>query len=106
MIDQQPPPLPDADPRYLKALLQAAGLKPLNPVWAKLEIVLGLAVAVVGIVVLRDRLAHDLVGGVLIVLGLYLAGAGSRSHIYQSLNMQTAYLAQVMTDAHEKGRRP
>jgi len=61
-----------------------------------LEIVLGLAAAVVGLVLLRNRVGPDVGGGALIVLGLYLAAAGHRSHLYQSMNRQTAYLAHLL----------
>jgi hypothetical protein len=71
------------------------GLKRLNPLWAKLEIVLGLAAAGGGLpflVVSAD--AATIAGGIaLFVLGGYLAMAGHRSHLYQSNNLLTAYLA-------------
>ena len=88
--------LPRLDPALTRDMMAAAGLKPLNPIWAKLEIVLGLIVSVGGAVLIRDQAVHDTASGAMIVLGLYLAGAGHRSHLYQSQNRQTAYLIQCM----------
>jgi hypothetical protein len=88
--------LPSYEPKFLQDLLRAAGRKPLNPVWAKLEIVIGLTVATLGLILLRDRAAHDALSAALIVLGAYLAAAGHRSHLYQSQNRQTAYLLQAL----------
>jgi hypothetical protein len=88
--------LPPSDPTIVPHILRAAGLKPLNPLWAKLEILLGLTAAALGLILLRDRAIHDILSASLIVLGLYLAGAGHRSHLYQSQNRQTAYLLQVL----------
>src|SRR5262245_6927002 len=61
------------------------GLKRLNPVWAKLEIVLGLLAAGAGVPLLVVRPdAVAVAGGLaLFVLGGYLALAGHRSHLYQ-----------------------
>ena len=88
--------LPSYDSEFAHRVLSAAGLKPLNPLWAKLEILLGLAAATLGLILLRDRASHDAVSATLIVLGLYLAAAGHRSHLYQSQNRQTAYLVQLL----------
>jgi len=98
--------LPPYDPEYLPQILSAAGLKTLRPLWAKAEIILGLAAACFGAVLLRDRLTLDAVAATLIVLGLYLAAAGHRSHLYQSQNRQTAYLLQVLTSSAEKRQSP
>lgn len=98
MSQHYPPPY---DPHTAKHFYQASGFKRLNPTWAKLEIVLGLGAAVLGLVLLRDKAVHDVVSGALIVLGLYLAGAGHRSHLYQSQNRQTAYLAQIIQASRE-----
>jgi len=89
-------PLPAIDPEFTAQYLRAAKLKQLNPLWAKLEIVLGLVAATGGLILLRDRAANEMLCGGLIVLGLYLAAAGHRSHLYQSQNRQTAYLAQLI----------
>jgi hypothetical protein len=88
--------LPPYDRDFANQTLRAAGHKPLNPIWAKLEILIGLAVATLGLILLRDRVTHDALCAATIVLGLYLAAAGHRSHLYQSQNHQTAYLLQVL----------
>jgi hypothetical protein len=62
--------------------------KPLNRTFAKLEILLGLSAVSVGL-----WLGSGLLTSALFVLGGYLALAGHRSHIYQSNNELTAYLA-------------
>jgi len=90
------PTLPAYDPQCLHDYLRAAGLKSLRPLWAKLEILFGLAAATLGLVLLRDHAAPDPLSAAVIVLGLYLAGAGHRSHLYQSQNRQTAYLVQLL----------
>jgi len=92
----QPPSLPPFNSDAVTQYLQAAKLKRLHPVWAKAEILLGLIVAILGIILLRDRMFHDAVSGALVVLGVYLAAAGHRSHLYQSMNRQQAYLMQVL----------
>jgi hypothetical protein len=77
-------------------------LKRLNPVWAKLEILLGLIAASTGLLVgvhailqfNRDpSWATTILSVVLQTLGCYLALAGHRSHLYQSKNKLTAFLA-------------
>jgi len=92
-------PLPIIDPEFTADFLRAANLKRLNRLWAKLEIVIGLVAATCGLILLRDRAANEMLCGGLIVLGLYLAAAGHRSHLYQSQNRQTAYLAQLIQKA-------
>src|SRR5205085_4405110 len=81
------------------------GLKRLNPVWAKLEIVLGLIAAGGGVLLLTvvpD--AASVAGGLaLFVLGGYLTLAGHRSHLYQSNNLLAAYLADEIRKLHPKG---
>lgn len=72
----------------------------LNPAWAKIEIVLGLAAAIGGLLcAARGCMAADeidwlstLGGGLLHVLGGYVAMAGHRSHLYQSQTKLTAYV--------------
>jgi hypothetical protein len=70
-----------------EAFRQAMGLKKLDPTWAKLEIFIGLAAVWIGL-----RHQQELFGGLLFVFGGYLALAGSRSHLYQSLNRVAAFL--------------
>lgn len=81
-------------------LYSRLGYKPLNRTWAKLEIALGLTAAGGGLLFsqwallqLPSELPLVLAGLCLFVLGGYLALAGSRSHLYQSNNELTAYLA-------------
>ncbi len=84
---------------WVDAVRRALGWKRLSLVWAKLEIVAGLAVAVLGGRVRTGAGPIAWAGEVLIVLGLYLAMAGHRSHLYQSMNRQTAYLLQMLERA-------
>ena len=102
MRDEGGPTAPPAfDAPWAEQVRAAAGLTRLNPTWAKLEIILGLAAAAAGLrLLLGDGLAA-LGGGALVVLGLYLAMAGNRSHLYQSQNRQTAYLLQCLRQALE-----
>ena len=77
--------------------------KRLNRTWAKVEILLGLGAAGLGLflgdwVVSRPASEIDwslAAGGLgLFVLGGYLALAGHRSHLYQSNNERTAFLVE------------
>jgi hypothetical protein len=73
------------------------GLKRLNPIWAKIEIIGGLATAGAGLkLLINDTHKLDPTGGIIglaaFVLGGYLAMAGHRSHLYQSNNLLTAWL--------------
>src|SRR5690242_1419880 len=94
-------PEPD-DP--LARLHRDLGLKTLRPLWAKLEILLGLTAAAIGLFAgmhQSRRPTHEVppwawVGPVaLVALGGYLALAGHRSHLYQSSNRLAAYLAEL-----------
>lgn len=70
--------------------------------WAKLEIFLGLtAVAIAVLIPLEYRVSSVL----LFVLGGYLAMAGHRSHMYQSNNRLTAYLAKTVKDYRSHGTK-
>ena len=86
------------DERWVEAAREASGLRPLRLSWAKCEIVLGLSAAAFGLrlLCLQTTAAAAWAGGALLVLGLYLAMAGHRSHLYLSLNRQTAYLLQML----------
>ena len=94
----------------LAELHRRIGYKPLNRVWAKLEIVLGLGAAAFGMLLL-ELFAHAVndqplvaaAGIALLVLGGYLALAGHRSHLYQSNNELTAYLLSEIRQLHSKG---
>jgi hypothetical protein len=81
------------------------GLKRLDPVWAKIEIVLGLfgvGAALVPLTAGGDK--FTIAGGVvLFVLGGYLALAGHRSHLYQSNNLLVAYLADEIRKLRSQG---
>jgi hypothetical protein len=95
---------PDAD---LDRLHSDLDLKPLSPVWAKVEIILGLFGVGTGLlygVYLASRTEPDLralIGALVVfVLGGYLALAGHRSHLYQSNNRLAAYLAGLIRRSH------
>ncbi len=82
----------------------------LNPLWAKLEIALGLFGVSCGLflgiwLVIRTEIEPIMVAGavVLFTLGGYLTLAGHRSHLYQSNNLLTAYLAELIRRSSEKG---
>ena len=92
---------PPEDP--LDRLHRDLGLKRLNPLWAKLEIVFGLAAAggglLLGVWLIRHPDGGDPLFGAalaLFVLGGYLAMAGHRSHLYQSNNRIAAHLADLI----------
>jgi hypothetical protein len=94
-----------------RQLLADLGYKPLHWAWAKLEIAFGLLVVALslGLLLPRDP-AFDLwifvAGVVLFILGGYLALAGHRSHLYQSLNDRTAYLLGQMRRPTERTEAP
>lgn len=96
----------------LTALQTTLGHKALSRGWAKLEIWLGLAAAGAGLFLGIWTLSRTvgeidwtfaIAGLVLLVLGSYLAMAGHRSHLYQSNNELTAYLAGEIRRLQEKG---
>jgi len=82
--------------RSVRARQQQLGYEPLSRLWAKGEILLGLAAAGVGLMLMvRGKIfgAEEIGGRVVFVLGGDLAMAGHRSHLYQSNNELAAYLA-------------
>ena len=94
----------------LKELHGRLGYRPLSRSWAKVEIVLGLGAAAAGLLagvwaVSRAAVEWYPAAGafLLLVLGCYLALAGHRSHLYQSSNELTAYLADAIGRTKEKG---
>lgn len=101
--------------KYLE-LLHPLDLKPLSKIWAKVEILLGLCSVFLGLTVVfapvpnirpfgsteSSPLLGTLTGLVLFVLGGYLAMAGHRSHIYQSNNLLTAFLAEEIRKIRER----
>jgi hypothetical protein len=92
----------------LDRLHRDLGLKPLSHVWAKVEILVGLIGVTVGLfggirlAVQEMGTSHEIAWttwfglGALMVLGTYLTLAGHRSHLYQSNNRLTAYLAELL----------
>jgi hypothetical protein len=87
-------------------LYEELGLKRLNPLWAKIEILLGLAAVsgghlcgVFAIVHLESAPLWAMIAASLLLqsLGGYLALAGHRSHVYQSNNKLAAWLAAQIT---------
>lgn len=98
--------------KELAALHAKIGYKPLNRMWAKLEILLGLGAAGGGLLLgewtaVRETGALDwqlgAVALALFVLGGYLALAGHRSHLYQSNNELIAHLAAEIQELKDKG---
>ncbi len=93
---------------HLTALHRALGWRRLNPVWAKLEILFGLTAAAGGLLLgiwavtqPTPQTAWSTISASVAfqVLGVYLALAGHRSHLYQSQNKLTAYLAMLLARA-------
>lgn len=89
------------------------GYKPLDKLWAKLEILVGLSANGIGVMVLLywvvverglfTTLTLPTGGLALFVLGGYLTLAGHRSHLYQSSNDRTAYLLEQLRQLTKKG---
>jgi hypothetical protein len=97
----------------LDRLHRDLGLKRLNPLWAKAEILLGLSAVGCGVVGaamvgrVADPPAWAAVGPVLLIaLGGYLALAGHRSHLYQSNNRLAAYLADLIRSHQPPEKAP
>jgi hypothetical protein len=99
----------------LDRLHRDLGLKRLNPVWAKAEILLGLFAAALGFVcglkfaVLPEGQVPPWawLGPVLLItLGGYLALAGHRSHLYQSNNRLAAHLAELIRSHQPSEKAP
>jgi hypothetical protein len=99
----------------LDRLHRDLGLKRLNPVWAKAEIMLGLLAVAVGLMGGMKLAALPegalplwaWLGPVLLVaLGGYLALAGHRSHLYQSNNRLAAHLAELIRSHQPPEKAP
>ncbi|QJW97755.1 hypothetical protein [Frigoriglobus tundricola] len=97
----------------LDRLHRDLGLKRLNPLWAKLEIVFGLVAVGAGIVSAvhaaprpEDPFWAWLGPVALITLGGYLALAGHRSHLYQSNNRLAAHLAELVRSLQPSEKAP
>ena len=93
--------------RHLVELHSVLGYKRLNRTWAKVEILLGLTAAGVGLLlgdgaVTRTGSEIEWVTAgaalALFVLGSYLALAGHRSHLYQSQNDLTCFLIESLSE--------
>ena len=87
----------------LDQLHQHLNFKPLNRGWAMAELFIGFAVASAGLLIgvhsvaaTQFRLATDypvcIFGVILMVCGCYLASAGHRSLLYQSMNKLAAWV--------------
>jgi hypothetical protein len=95
----------------LAEISKKLGYKPLNRLWAKAEILLGLTAFGAGVLLghwtlgRAAEIAWEQVAGALalIVLGGYLTLAGHRSHLYQSSNELVAYLAAEIHELKSKG---
>ena len=99
------------NPQALANFHAQFGYKKLNRSWAKVEILLGLSAAGLGLFLgdwLLSRSGTDVsfsmsIGAlVLFVLGCYLALAGNRSHLYQSANEHTALLLDQIKQLKNK----
>lgn len=101
MTDRKPPIAMSTDER---AWLDSLGLKRLSPAWAKIEIVVGLSCATCGLRFLTGDGVAAWLGGLLCILGSYLAMAGHRSHLYQAMNRQNARLATLIHDLDSSRR--
>ena len=94
--------------KALSHLHEALGHRRLSRSWAKVEILLGLFSASLGILLGNWVLSQDgdvhwplaVADLLLFVFGGYLALAGHRSHIYQSNNELAAYLAEEIRSMH------
>jgi hypothetical protein len=101
-----------SDPEREKTDLQSRlGYKQLSRTWAKIEIMLGLTAAGVGIFVgvwgmnrqgIEENWTYVVTSLILFVLGGYLAMAGNRSHLYQTSNEQIGYLAEKIDRLQKK----
>ena len=96
--------------KHLDEVRAALGYKHLSRVWAKVEILFGLGAAGIGMLVggwaiaaPKVQLPWAGVGLALFVLGWYLALAGTRSHLYRSMNDLTALLIEEIRKM-EKGK--
>ncbi len=86
------------------------GHRSLNKIWAKMEIFIGLLTMGAGLLLgvwavtksLDFTVEFILISLSLFTLGGYLALAGNRSHLYQSNNRLTAYLAEMMRLSNKK----
>jgi hypothetical protein len=104
-------PTPDKQ-RRLSELHAALGYRPLSHAWAKIELLMGLAPAGVGLflgvwAVSRPTAVEGpsfaAAGSALLALGGYLALAGHRSHLYQSNNELAALLLERVQRLEGKG---
>jgi hypothetical protein len=98
-------------PERLQAVLAALGYRPLNRIWAKIEIILGLGAAVAGLVLSIASAVREpgeviaiLSGSALFVLGGYLTLAGHRSHLYQSSNERLVLLIEEIRTLQQKDK--
>jgi hypothetical protein len=88
------------------------GYRPLTRTWAKVEVLLDPGAAGAGLLLgdwVLSRAAGEIQWGLaaaalaLFVLGGYLAMAGHRSQLYQSMNELTAYLVEEIRRLQDKG---
>jgi hypothetical protein len=93
----------------LAEVYRRLGYRRLSRGWAKVEILLGLAAAGIGLLLAQtgaamSPIAWEQAGGglALFTLGGYLALAGHRSHLYQSANEQLALLIEEIRQSNAK----
>lgn len=99
------------DLKALNELRDALGYRPLNLIWAKCRIVLGLLAFGSGIFLgfwtltpgtaLADRAVDVIAALTQIVVGGYLILDGQRTHLYMSSDHLTAYILHVIRHPHE-----
>ncbi|MFQ3592315.1 MAG: hypothetical protein SNJ82_03880 [Gemmataceae bacterium] len=95
----------------LVRVLSALGYRPLSRLWAKIEILLGLAAILAGLCLClpaANRESLDLLpillGAALFLLGGYLTLAGHRSHLYQSSNERLVLLMEEIRAFQQKDK--
>jgi protein-S-isoprenylcysteine O-methyltransferase Ste14 len=95
--------MPTPREHLLDELHARLGYRRMSLVWAKVEIILGLLAAIVGLALVMGAVHQPLAdlpwslaaaGVVLFVLGGYLTLAGHRSHLYKAASERMALLVE------------
>jgi hypothetical protein len=98
-------------PQLRDELHRRLGYRKLSRGWAKVEILLGLLAAGIGMLLgtsAVSNLSWELIAAALglFVLGGYLALAGHRSHLYQSASDQLVLLVEEIRNLDKKDSHP